>query len=145
MRALLTTNNSGVLLLQRVMLGLIMFPHAMQMLLGWWGGFGWEATLNAFQSLGIPYFVGALVILGESFGSLGLIAGLLTRVCAFGIAATQLGSMLVVHRPFGFFMNWNGTQKGEGIEYGLLVLTIAIPLVIWGGGKASVDRVVSRT
>lgn len=144
MKALLTTNNSGVLLFQRVMLGLIMFPHGMQKLLGWWGGFGWDATLAGFQGLGIPYFAGALVILGESLGSLGLIAGFLTRICAFGIVAVQTGAMLMVHRQFGFFMNWTGTQKGEGIEYALLVLTLSLPLMVWGGGKASLDRVLSR-
>ena len=143
LKRFLATNNSGVLLFQRVMLGLVMFPHGMQKLLGWWGGFGWDGTLGYFQSMGIPYFVGALVILGESLGALGLIAGFLTRLCAFGIVAAQLGALLMVHLKVGFFMNWGGTQKGEGYEYGLLALALAIPLMIWGGGKASIDRALS--
>ena len=143
LKSFLATNNSGVLLFQRVMLGLVMFPHGMQKLLGWWGGFGWEGTLGYFQSMGIPYFAGALVILGESLGALGLIAGLLTRLCAFGIVAAQLGALLMVHLKVGFFMNWGGTQKGEGYEYALLALALAIPLMIWGGGKASIDRALS--
>jgi len=144
MRGFLATNNSGVLLFQRVILGLVMFPHGMQKLLGWWGGYGWDATLNAFNDMSIPYPVGVLVILGESLGSLGLIAGVLTRLCALGIVLTQLGAMFMAHMPYGFFMNWSGTQQGEGIEYALLVLALGIPLVIWGGGKASIDRALSR-
>ncbi len=143
MRRFLATNNSGVLLFQRIMLGLVMFPHGMQKLLGWWGGFGWDGTLGLFQSQGIPYIAGVLVILGESLGALGLIAGFLTRLCALGIAATQVGAFFMVYLPVGFFMNWSGTQKGEGYEYALLALSIAIPLLIWGGGKASIDRALA--
>jgi putative oxidoreductase len=144
MKRFLATNNSGVLLIQRIVLGLVLLPHGAQKLLGWYGGYGWGATLDAFQSMGIPSAAGALVILAESLGALGLIAGFLTRLCAFGIIATQLGAIFLVHLPFGFFMNWTGTQKGEGVEYALLMLGLAVPLMIWGGGKASVDRALSR-
>ena len=144
MKRFLATNNSGVLLFQRVVLGLVMFPHGMQKLLGWWGGFGWDGTLGFFGSIGIPYAIGALVILGESLGALGLIAGFLTRLCAFGIAATQVGALFMAHLQHGFFMNWSGNQKGEGIEYALLALALALPLTFWGGGKASIDRALSR-
>jgi putative oxidoreductase len=140
----LATNASGVLLFQRVLLGLVMFPHGMQKLLGWWGGAGWEGTLGFFAASGIPYPAGVLVILGESLGSLGLIAGFLTRLCAFGIVATQVGEVLMVHAAYGFFMNWTGMQKGEGMEFGLLALGLAIPLMVWGGGRWSVDRALSR-
>jgi putative oxidoreductase len=143
MKRFLATNSSSVLLFQRVMLGLVMFPHGMQKVFGWWGGFGWDGTLGGFQGMGIPYVAGVLVILGESLGALGLIAGFLTRLCALGILATQLGAFFMVHLPVGFFMNWTGTQKGEGYEYALLAMTIALPLVIWGGGRASIDRALA--
>lgn len=144
MKKFLSTNASGVLFFQRIMLGLVMFPHGMQKLLGWWGGPGWETMLGLFASSGIPYPAGVLVILGESLGSLGLIVGFLTRLCAFGVIATQVGAIAMVHWRYGFFMNWTGEQKGEGIEFGLLALGLAIPLMIWGGGRWSVDRTLSR-
>ena len=144
MKRFLATNNSSILLFHRVLLGLVMFPHGMQKLLGWWGGYGWDATLGAFGSMGIPYAAGVLVILGESLGALGLIAGFLTRLCAFGIVATQLGAMWMTHLQHGFFMSWGTNQKGEGIEYALLALALAIPLMFWGAGKASIDRALSR-
>ncbi len=53
----------------------------------------------------------------EFFGPLGLALGLLTRVAVLGIACVMLVA-LGVHKEHGFFMNWFGNQKGEGIEYG---------------------------
>ena len=41
-------------------------------------------------------------------------------------------------------MNWAGTQKGEGFEYHLLALGLAIALLIKGGGALSVDRALTR-
>jgi putative oxidoreductase len=40
-------------------------------------------------------------------------------------------------------MNWTGQQKGEGFEYHLLALAIAIALMVRGGGAFSVDRALS--
>jgi putative oxidoreductase len=41
-------------------------------------------------------------------------------------------------------MNWAGKQAGEGFEYHLLALGLAIPLIIYGGGKFSVDQIVEK-
>jgi putative oxidoreductase len=48
-----------------------------------------------------------------------------------------------VHGTFGFFMNWTGTQKGEGIEYHLLVLAMTAFLMIRGAGAFSLDRAIT--
>ena len=71
-------------------------------------------------------------------------AGLLTRVAAFGIAAVMLVAIVVVHRQHGFFMNWYGTQQGEGFEYHVLALGLALALVISGGGVWALDAVFAR-
>ncbi len=43
-------------------------------------------------------------------------------------------------------MNWAGTQKGEGYEYHLLAIGIALALILRGGGKWwSLDAAISRT
>jgi putative oxidoreductase len=52
-------------------------------------------------------------------------------------------AILTVHAANGFFMNWGGGQPGEGFEYHLLAIGIAIALMIAGGGKFSVDRKLS--
>ena len=46
----------------------------------------------------------------------------------------MLAAIATVHGPVGFFMNWDGMQKGEGFEYHLLVLAITGFLMIRGGG-----------
>ena len=52
-------------------------------------------------------------------------------------------AILTVHRAFGFFMNWTGTQKGEGFEFHVLVLAIVSYLMIRGAGAFSVDRLLT--
>ena len=79
----------------------------------------------------------------EFFGSIGLISGFLTRLAGLGILSNMFVAIAMVHHRFGFFMNWTGLQKGEGYEYHLLVLAIAIYLIIRGAGAASVDRLLS--
>ena len=51
---------------------------------------------------------------------------------------------LSVHKEHGFFMNWFGNQKGEGFEYHLLALGIAIALVVGGAGHRSIDAQLAR-
>jgi putative oxidoreductase len=88
----------------------------------------------------IPSALAFLVIVSEFFGSLGLLLGLGTRLAAFGAAATMIGAVLTTHLKVGFFMNWFGNQTGEGLEYHLLALALALPLVLRGGGAFSVDQ-----
>lgn len=144
MRSLMRTTDSVALLVIRVFLGLVFFPHGAQKVLGWFGGGGFSATLHAFTSQGMPAPMALLVMAAEFLGSLGVLTGLLTRVAAFGIAALMVGAIALVHAQFGFFMNWFGQQKGEGFEYHLLALGMAFALVIGGGGRASLDRALTR-
>ena len=96
------------------------------------------------EKMGIPTFLAFLVIMTESLGSLGLIVGFLTRVAAFGVFCIMVVAIAMVHLPNGFFMNWSGKQPGEGFEYHLLAIGIALVLMIYGAGKGSVDQGVAR-
>ena len=145
MKYLFQTDDNFSYWVPRVMLGCVMFPHGAQKLLGWFGGFGFTNTMTYFtQTAGLPWVVAFLIIMGESFGSLGLILGFFTRLCAFGLICIMLGAIITVHIPNGFFMNWFGKQAGEGFEYHLLVIGISIPLLINGGGKYSVDSLINK-
>ncbi|MFO0705821.1 MAG: DoxX family protein [Nitrospira sp.] len=145
MKTLFGTDESWNGLILRLTLGLVMFPHGAQKLLGWFGGFGFDGTLGFFtQKMGLPWIIALLVIIGESFGSLALLAGLLTRFSAASLAVIMLGAITMVHLPNGFFMNWFGQQQGEGFEYHLLVIGMAVALVLTGGGKWSVDRAIAE-
>lgn len=142
---LLRTENTWQNLIIRVSLGAVVFPHGAMKLLGWFGGSGIAATVESFShNFHIPVFLTMLVIAAESLGALCLIAGFLTRLCAFGIFCDMIGAIYLVHWPNGFFMNWFGKQHGEGFEYHLLVLGMSVALMIAGGGKLSVDRALAR-
>jgi len=55
------------------------------------------------------------------------------------------GAIVTVHLRNGFFMNWSGNQTGEGFEFHLLALAMVAALILGGGGRASIDRILSRT
>jgi len=147
MKALLTlfkTNDSFTLLIARLTLGLVMFPHGAQKALGWFGGPGFSGTMSMFNGhMHIPALFALLAIAAEFAGSIGLIAGFLSRVSAFGIAVTMLVAAFMVHAPNGFFMNWAGNQKGEGFEYHFLAIGLALVVIISGAGKWSIDRLLT--
>ena len=145
MKAFFQTDEAWSSLIIRVTLGIVMLPHGAQKLLGWFGGFGFAGTMGMFtEKMHIPAVVAFLVIIGESFGSLGLITGFLTRLSAFGFLCIMLGAVAMVHWPNGFFMNWFGQQAGEGFEYHLLVIGMSLALLIAGGGKWSVDGAIAK-
>lgn len=140
-----TAQNDRVATLLRLTLGIVMFPHGAQKMLGWFGGYGFSGTMGFFtQQMGIPTVFAFIAILAEFAGSLGLITGLLTRVAAFGIASVMSVAILTSHLGNGFFMNWYGNQKGEGFEYHLLALGIAVAVMIRGGGAASADSKLAK-
>jgi putative oxidoreductase len=143
-RKLLATSNDWTLTLLRLVMGLIFFAHGAQKALGWFGGYGFSGTMGFFtQMMHIPAPFAFLAICAEFLGGLGLIFGALSRIAAFGIAVNMMVAVLLVHSQFGFFMNWTGQQKGEGFEYHLLALVIAIVLMVRGGGAFSVDQALS--
>jgi putative oxidoreductase len=54
------------------------------------------------------------------------------------------GAIFTTHIHVGFFMNWFGAQAGEGYEYHLLALALAVPLILRGAGAVSVDGLVAE-
>lgn len=141
---LIHTDDDYVSTLLRLTLAVVIFPHGAQKVLGWWGGYGFSGTLDAFTGMGMPAIVAALVILGEFLGPIGLAVGFLSRFAAFGIGMIMLGAIFMVHGQHGFFMNWYGNQEGQGFEYHLLVLGIALAVMIKGSGAFSLDRKLIR-
>jgi len=145
MKAFFQTDENINNLIIRVMLGIVVFPHGAQKLLGWFGGYGLEGTLGFFtDKLGVPLIIAILIILGESLGALGLITGFLTRFCAMGVLMIMTGAIVMSHAANGFFMNWSGKQAGEGFEYHILTIALCIPLLISGGGRFSADGFIAK-
>src|SRR5437762_14011539 len=143
-RKLIATDNDAAITVLRLVTGIVFFAHGAQKMLGWFGGYGFTGTMGFFTgAMHIPAVFAFLAIAAEFFGGLGLIFGFLTRIAAFGITVNMLVAIAMVHAQFGFFMNWTGTQKGEGFEYHLRTLAATIFLMIKGSGAFSIDRALS--
>ena len=122
------------ILIARVFVGTIFMAHGAQKLFGAFGGPGLAAVVQMMGPLGY------LVSIGEFFGGLGLVFGVLSRFSAASIIVIMLGAIAMVHATFGFFMNWAGNQAGEGFEYHLLAIGALLPVVIAGPGRFAVGR-----
>lgn len=140
-----TDDKSYSLLFLRIIAAIVIIPHGAQKLLGWFGGYGFQATISGFSNyMGIPPFLGILNILAESIGGLFLLFGLFSRISSFGLSITMIVAAVVAHLPNGFFMNWSGTVAGEGFEYHILYFAISFLVMVKGGGAYSLDSVLSK-
>ncbi|MBN8673718.1 MAG: DoxX family protein [Chitinophagales bacterium] len=134
---------SGLIL--RVTAALVILPHGCQLLLGWFGGMGYSAAMDYFtQTEGLPVMIGFLVILLQFAGSLLILLGILTRLVSTAMIFLFLGMIVTTHWQHGFFMNWTGTEAGEGFEFHLLVIGLCLSLVINGAGVYSFDAWLSK-
>jgi putative oxidoreductase len=145
LRAVLATPRDVGATIARVGLGLLIFPHGAQHMLGWFGGYGFRGTYGWMTgTLGFPGALAALAIVTELVGSLALLAGIGGRVAALGLIGLMLGAAST-HAPNGFFMNWfGGLPSGqEGFEYHLMAIVLGLVIVVRGSGALSVDRALS--
>jgi putative oxidoreductase len=148
MKKILSTDPANTTaLIARLALGLVVFPHGAQKLLGWFGGYGFHGTMGFLTgAAGLPSFIALLVILIEFFGAVFLIFGFATRIAAIGIIGNFLGIVLTTHLKNGFFMNWySQAGQGEGLEYFILLFGLAVTVLIAGGGKLSIDSLLTGT
>lgn len=144
LKKLLQTESDYLLSMVRVVLGVVFLAHGAQKVLGWFGGYGFNATMAGMEHMGIPAPLAFLAIAAEFAGGLGLIVGLLSRVAAFGIGVEMIIAIATVHGANGLFMNWVGNQKGEGFEYHLLALALLAVVLLRGAGALSLDGMISR-
>jgi putative oxidoreductase len=144
-RKLMSTTDDLAVTIARLSLGVVFFAHGAQKALGWFGGFGFTGTMGFFtQKLNIPAPFAGLAIAAEFLGGMGLVVGLLSRVAAFGIACNMVVAVAMIHIHYGFFINWFGNQKGEGYEFHILAVAIALFIMIKGAGALSLDRALSK-
>jgi putative oxidoreductase len=99
-------------------------------------------TMQFFTAtMGIPWIFGLAAILAESVGGIMLILGLGSRLAAALVGITMVVAGLT-HIQIGFFMNWFGQQKGEGIEFFLLAIGLSLVVTLRGSGSFSGDRIL---
>jgi len=144
-RTLLATRNDWYLTVLRLAAGVMILPHGLQKTFGLFGGAGFSRTMAGFTNgAHIPVVFAFLAIMAEFLGGIGLILGFLTRVAAFGVLCNMLVAVVANNSRFGFFMNWGGRQKGEGIEFHLLAIAILLGVMLRGAGPASIDRAIAK-
>jgi len=140
--ALLRTDDNLSLTFLRIGLGVVMFPHGAQKVLGWFGGGGYQQTIETFGGMGFPTWSVAALMVSEFLGSMLLVVGFFTRVWALSAGVAMSICMYRFHLQNGFFMNWFGKQGGEGFEYHILAIAICLALVVGGGGRMSIDEAI---
>ena len=141
MNKMLNTESNWGALIARLTLGIVLFPHGAQKMLGMLGGYGFKGTMDAFTNqLHLPWIVGFGVIMIEFFGSIFLVLGFASRLWSLAITGLFTGIIFTTHLEHGFFMNWFGNQAGEGYEYALLIIGIAVAVLINGSGKYALDN-----
>jgi putative oxidoreductase len=122
----------------RLTSAVVMWPHGAQKALGLFGGPGIAGTVAGMSQMGIPVVLVYVVIAVEFLGPIALVLGVLTRLTALALAIDMAVAAYMVHLPNGFFMNFAGNQKGEGIEFFIYAVGIALALVIAGSGRIAV-------
>jgi putative oxidoreductase len=131
----LATNAGWAPLAVRIPVGIIFIAHGAQKLFGAFGGYGLEATGQAFASMGLN--PGSLMALlagsAEFFGGVLLVAGFLVRPAGALLAFTMVVAIFAAHFKSGLFLS-NG-----GYEYALALLAVSVSLLVSGAGRASVD------
>ncbi len=137
---IIATQNSFSPLALRVPLGIIFAAHGAQKLFGWFGGYGLEGTGQWMASIGLEpgVLMAALSGSAEFFGGVFLLLGLLTRPTALVLAVTMLVAIFSVHISHGLFMSNNG------YEFALALLAGVVSLLISGGGRASLDKLIAN-
>ena len=126
----------------RATVALAMFPRGTRIGLGWFGGGGWESTLEACSKWLIvlrPF--AALVVLLVLLGPPLLLLGLGVRPLALASIGLMIGSIALVTGRVGYFMNWGGVEgRDEGFEYHLIVIGACLAMLLLGPGRWSVDQ-----
>jgi putative oxidoreductase len=142
---LLHTRKDVTLTLARVALALVFLGHGSQKVFGWFGGLGFDGTLEMFQrTMGIPPAFTVMAMTAEVLGGLGLLVGLLTRVAASAVLIVMILAPFLNGLYVRFFMNWTGRNPGEGFEYHMLAIALILAVLVHGAGAISLDRLLAR-
>jgi putative oxidoreductase len=120
------------LLIARLAVGMILAAHGAQKLFGWFGGEGAMAGMVQMAGPQLAWLVG----IGECFGGLGLIVGILPRFSALANIVIQIGAIAMVHWKHGFFL------QNQGFEYNLALIGILATILIAGPGLYSLSEAI---
>jgi putative oxidoreductase len=119
----------------RVIVGIIMFAHGLQKLLGGPANFG-----GALEGMGVPLpvLMAFVVTLVEVVGGLLLIIGLLSRLSALLLTIDLVVAILLVKLSIGLIAPPGG--PGAGAELDLALIAGLLVVLFAGPGRLSVDH-----
>ena len=95
------------------------------------------------DTVGLPWIIGFLVIIIEFFGPLALLVGFATRLWSIAMLFVMTGIILTSYTHY-FFMDWFRNQESEGFEFFLLAIGMSLMLIIYGGGRLSIDAEIAK-
>lgn len=127
---------STAILLVRILLGLTFIGHGLQKTTGWFGGNGWNKTVESFANMKLkpPKLMAFFAASSEIVGGLLLTVGLFTPLASLFIIVTMVAAVITVTGRNGYWINNNGA------EYNILIITVSIAIIIIGPGIYSLDH-----
>lgn len=135
----------AAILILRVVSGMIFIPHGVAKVFGSGGVAKFSSSL---PSYGIPIALGYVAAYSELVGGILLILGLLTRIDALFLAGTMFVAAFVVQLPDALHDPDAAANRVfaaiRSMELPLIILAAMIALMLLGGGRWSVDALLSR-
>ena len=132
------TNNtllSVCLFFLRLSVGTILFIAGAGKVLGWFGGFGMDMTIQFYGKMGISIPFTYLSAYTEFIGGALLVVGLLTRPAAVAVTINMLVATILT-LPGGFLVP-------NGASYPFIFLVIAVVVLLAGPMSHSVDALLA--
>ena len=131
----------------RLVLAVVLFAHGAHTLFGAFAGpgigpGGVDAATAHFATLGLqPAFPIAVAVgLAQFLGSLLIVIGWHARWAAGANAVVVLLTAWREQAPWGLFLNWTrAADRGQGIEYSLVLGVVLVLIVLAGPGELSID------
>ncbi len=138
LRRLTSTSSAWAMVPLRLALGIAFIGHGAQKVFGTFNGPGWAKWTSLSQAVPFPFMRPTSVWLGaaaisELVGGILVLLGLLTRIGAFLIICVMVTAIATL---------WPAFFAPAGMELAVVILAVAFALLIAGGGKASVDRMI---
>jgi putative oxidoreductase len=139
-------NGLGLAVL-RLALAVVFIAHGAHILFGFGAGpavgtGGLDLTASSFAALGLAPAFPLAVLAGviETAGGVLLAIGWFTRIAAPLLAVVVAIAIWKAQWAYGFFLNWVGApDRGQGTEYGIVLLAALICLSLTGAGEWSID------
>ena len=133
---LFVTPGSLAPLFLRFAVAAIFFFHGSQKAFGWFGGDGWQGSIDAWGAAtgpGLPAALTITLIVAELLIPVSLVLGFLTRIAALAVVVIMAGELYYL----------SGSPTFDAIQLPMMILAAGLALLFFGAGRLSTDRAIS--